>query len=64
MGYYRPVTTDAYQTTQWNLGKVSEHLERKYFKDPTLSGCANCEGQGTAICDDCKKNVDKTKQVA
>lgn len=32
MGYYRPVTKDGYKTTEWNTGKVSEHLERVRFK--------------------------------
>ena len=32
MGYYRPITTDAFKTSEWNPGKVAEFKERKYFK--------------------------------
>jgi len=32
MGYYRPVTADGFKTIEWNLGKVSEFKERKYFR--------------------------------
>jgi len=40
MGYYRPVTIDAYKTTEWNEGKVSEHKERKYFSEPKAVSAA------------------------
>jgi hypothetical protein len=33
MGYYRPITIDAYKTTEYNIGKVQEHKDRKWFKE-------------------------------
>ncbi len=32
MGYYRPVTTDGFKTTEWNPGKVQEHKDRKWYR--------------------------------
>ena len=32
MGYIRPVKVDGFNL--WNLGKVGEFEERKYFKEP------------------------------
>jgi len=34
MGYYRPVTVNAFKSTEWSPGKVSEFHERKYFIEP------------------------------
>ncbi len=31
MGYWRPVTIDAFATSQYNPGKLGEHLERIRF---------------------------------
>ena len=37
MGYYRPITIDAYKNTLWNTGKVGEHRERKFFRENKVS---------------------------
>ncbi len=31
MGYWRPITIDAFQTMQWNPGKAGEFFERTRF---------------------------------
>lgn len=48
LGYYRPVTLDGHKTHEWNRGKISEHLERKYYtEEKTLVAIDSIEKEST-----------------